>query len=958
MPEPIQVLRVFLSSPGDVAHERRTARTVLERLRAEFADRLRIEPFFWEYEPLEFAKSFQANIPNTAEFDIVLCFLWSRLGSALHRSLLLPDGSPARSGTEYEVLHALDGQKKRGTPELHIWRNETDVVFPANPPDVRNERITQWEALQEFWRARTRDAADGTFIASYSAYKTLGEFEELFETKLRKILARRLSDQPAASTPHVRRTWTDASPYRGLEAFDLIHAPIFFGRTRSVGDGIQALRQSLADPRDPRGFLLVLGASGSGKSSLARAGLVPALLEPNVLEGVGHWRRATLRPSDSPGNPCLALANALLHDTALPELRPHVMAKALAERLASRPDEVIGELRGCLRQIAGERRLTEQAELQSRIAKMTAEGRSADAEALQLMRDSLTMPQVRLLLLVDQCEELFTTATAPELRTQFAIVLAALARSGQVVVLVTLRSDFASRLEALPELLEVGKGTGTLHLGPPNDHELAQMIRFPAQAAGAAFEDHAERGRLDERIRAEAGTAASLPLLQYALDELYRTGHADGLLTHAEYEQIGGLQGAIAGRAEAAFLSLPIAGQQAFDVVLRLLVTLGEGDELVPTRKVLRPRATPLSPAACELVQALVAARLLTADQDGDGEHTVALAHEELLTSWPRIHNWIASNHAFLRQRAHLERRFADYESHGCQKDLLLRGLPLAEAEDLQRRDADALPAEQRAFIVASQRHRAARKQALRIAVVVVLLVLASSLLVALLLYHEEARQRLQAQREAIVGTVINVLCQQTMLALGAEENWKSMEQRASQLLETIVRGDLSTPGEELSVTCRRQRVYLAAQPGEEDRLVTVPLELGVAPPMAITKATNDAEPFTAVFALALGHKFRGHSSESLAYYDAAITVARAKLRPGHWILGPLLTGSCSELLQVGRLDEAENRLLEAYSITRSYFGPRGQLAINAAAGLVRVYSAKQQDDLAALWTKRARGDE
>ena len=108
---------LFVSSPGNVAHERRIAREIIARLNAEFAGRIALDAYFWEYEPFDFSKSFQEQIPNTATFDVVLCLLWSRLGSRLGASQRLPDGSPANSGTEYEITHALSGWPAGGATD-------------------------------------------------------------------------------------------------------------------------------------------------------------------------------------------------------------------------------------------------------------------------------------------------------------------------------------------------------------------------------------------------------------------------------------------------------------------------------------------------------------------------------------------------------------------------------------------------------------------------------------------------------------------------------------------------------------------------------------------------------------------------------------------------------------------------------------------------------------------------
>ena len=150
---------LFVSSPGDVAHERRLAREIIARLNAEFADRIVLDPYFWEYEPFDFSKSFQEQIPNTAAFDVVLCLLWSRLGSRLGASQKLPDGSPANSGTEYEITHAMAAQKERhGLPELHVWINKTTPSFEPEPPQVFDERISQWRALKSFLERWTKNS--------------------------------------------------------------------------------------------------------------------------------------------------------------------------------------------------------------------------------------------------------------------------------------------------------------------------------------------------------------------------------------------------------------------------------------------------------------------------------------------------------------------------------------------------------------------------------------------------------------------------------------------------------------------------------------------------------------------------------------------------------------------------------------------------------------------------------
>ena len=249
------------------------------------------------------------------------------------------------------------------------------------------------------------------------------------------------------------------------------------------------------------------------------------------------------------------------------------------------------------------------------------------------------------------------------------------------------------------------------------------MIRYPAEAAGVAFQEDPASGKLDEVIAREAqGEAGVLPLLQYALDLLYQTGGTDGLLTHEEYERVGRVSGAVAKKAEQTFENLSTEERDSLDSVLRGLVTLGEGEQEVATRKVARYEDLVRPLGAKGLVDAFLEARLFTGDQDPGGHPTVMVAHEALLRVWPRVVSWVRDNRDFLRQRARLGQALEQWKTRGQHEDYLLAsGLPLAEAESLLKQHEAALREEEVAYIRASrvkaQRDELRRKKLRRVVV-------------------------------------------------------------------------------------------------------------------------------------------------------------------------------------------------------------------------------------------------
>ena len=279
-----QNIKIFISSPGDVGQERLIATRVVERLQGEFAAYADLQPILWEHEPLRATAHFQEQILPPSQTDIVVCILWSRLGTRLPGDKFArEDGTEYASGTEWEFEDAVQSFLQRGTPDLMVYRKTSEAVTSLADEDALLARLQQKKALDGFIE-RWFGSAESTFRAAFHTFAAPDQFEELIESHLRHLIRERLPQHLLDGGDKTPILWHKGSPFRGLEAFDVEHAPVFFGRTRAIGETKDALVSRAANGC---AFLLVFGMSGSGKSSLVRAGLLPTLTQPGVVEGIG-----------------------------------------------------------------------------------------------------------------------------------------------------------------------------------------------------------------------------------------------------------------------------------------------------------------------------------------------------------------------------------------------------------------------------------------------------------------------------------------------------------------------------------------------------------------------------------------------------------------------------------------------------------------------------------------------
>jgi WD40 repeat protein len=719
-------IRIFISSPGDVSAVREITALTIERLAQDYARFFAIEPYLWEYEAMIASGHFQDSIEPPSAFDIVVLILWSRLGTTLPartgvREYRGIDGRTAVTGTEWEFEDALRAAQQSGTPDLLVYRSMQQAALDLRDPAHREEQLQQLAALERFWARHFAD--QGRFIGAYFAFSSDAQFAANLELHLRKLIDKRIAAQGPAHREGSSKVWAQA-PFRGLEAYEFDHAPIYFGQDEAL---TRAMLQLSARAAAGAPFLLLLGASGSGKSSLAKAGILPKLFVPRRFAGAAFLRRVLFRPSDAREGEDLFAALARRMTTQVGE------REGLSELLG--PGQTLSGLAAHLRAAAAEPAYPIGAALGQLTLQARQAGRMLDYET------------ARVVLVIDQLEELFTNerfSTAE--RRGFVALLQGLVRSGLVWIVATMRKDYWHRADETPELVQMSEANGRLELLPPAPSQLSQMIRRPAEAAGIRFEVHpttsvALNDVIAEEVAREPG---ALPLLSYLMDQLYRADVLEGgglTLTYATYERLGRLAGAIATKAEAVLQSCAPEDREALGAVLFLLVQAGtsEGDIEHAVARRVPLAAFPVGTPQRRLVEALLDrnARLLVSDADAGRAPTIRVAHEALISRWALAREFVRSNATVLDIRRRIEERYSRWRDlasrgHGRREQGLLSDLDLADGQRLLREHRQNIEPELIAYIERSvAQERRSRTRQIRIlaavaSVVTVLAILAS----------------------------------------------------------------------------------------------------------------------------------------------------------------------------------------------------------------------------------------
>ncbi|MDO0913067.1 hypothetical protein QQM39_20085 [Streptomyces sp. DT2A-34] len=565
----------------------------------------------------------------------------------------------------------------------------------GRPVRVSAQRISDWRraknvpaqfaALQAVLHVLIPQARRARPVPVSAGLYDLGQWQRLWERAT-------AGEEEEQAPVEVRAVAGGVCPYRGLASYRQQDAGWFFGRERSTASLVAQLRAAGKNG----GLVMLVGASGAGKSSLLNAGLVPAL-QSGALSGESS--RSSVVAQLVPGADPLAELTR-----RIPELADVVTSAGDEGRSSGDEDGSLGDEDGLAdRSVAGAE------EGNSELAEAGGPGGQASyTDFVQATRDAVLTWARRAsptavpgpsgtptppVLIVDQFEETFTLCPDEADRRTFIQLLHAACTPVEpggpapALVVLGIRADFYEQCLGHPELADALQHRHMV-LGPLTTAELREAVTGPAKAVGLELEPGlAELIVREVSADGPRGThhAGVLPLLSHALLATWQRRKA-GRLTLAGYRAAGGIQGAVAATAERAWSGLDPAARTAARLLLLRLVRLGEDTQATRrrgTRRQLAAESTDPGKTE-ESLEALVRARLVTLDAE-----TVEITHEALLHAWPRLRDWIDEDRQgnLLRQR--LEEDGRAWEESGRDSSLLYRGSRLGQAHSWARSAGD-----------------------------------------------------------------------------------------------------------------------------------------------------------------------------------------------------------------------------------------------------------------------------
>ena len=515
-----------------------------------------------------------------------------------------------------------------------------------------------------------------------------------------------LSELETLRVDQRRALFSEQSPYRGLLPFSEHHAHLYFGRRREC---IQAAERLTAESS-----LLVVGPSGSGKSSFVRAGLLPRL------KAQKPWELIVLRPGTAP---IQRLARALCVDRSQTSSAPSRQNFSALQTPPPLPDT--------------------ESEARRSATEVEARLRAHPEHLGLLLSEWASTSQRPILLLIDQLEELFTLGVSKDDQQVFIDCLRSAVYDPiePIRLIFTLRSDFLEALTQLGErvrpLLE-----HLLVLTLPDTDQLKEALVAPLDHLGYTFEDPL---MIEEMIEEATNGRSTLPLLQFTASLLWeRRDRHTNEIPRAALEALGGVSGALSQHADRVLQHLSTSEAEGVRALFLMMVTDDQ------TRRILSARDASrcLGEDSNTLIEQLIKSRLITAHDQGHQEGTsYELAHESLITQWDRLKQWMKEGEEGLKAFASVERAYDLWSSRLKRDRLLLRDEDLTEAQGLLRRSKGSLPIHLVHYIQLSQRGEVKKRAQKRRWIIGIILALSTSSIVSLIQSHQASQAQAESDR-------------------------------------------------------------------------------------------------------------------------------------------------------------------------------------------------------------------
>ena len=468
-----------------------------------------------------------------------------------------------------------------------------------------------------------------------------------------------------------------ANPYRGLAAFQVEDAAVFFGREDQVErlwGRLREFQERATQANPPVRLLPILGASGSGKSSLARAGLLPELAR-KPLPGYRQPRVVVMTPGSSPlQSLAIVLARIATGD-------PTPVEKA--------------------------------AEFERVLGKANEQGQT---DGLRRIANALpNIEQSPLVVLIDQFEEVYSLCKDIGSRDRFigTLIEAAATPEARVSVVITFRSDFLSETQKHPQLDQIIGSDQCVVVTAMTTADLRRSIAEPAKQAGHPLDD----ALIDRLVEQTEGREGALPLLQFALTRIWE-GLKENKSPSETLKAIGGVGGALAGEAQRIYANLGKVEQDMARRVFVGLVQLGEGTKDTRRRaavdSLISAKDDPVRVRQVLDLFSAPGARLITRSTV-EGEEVVEVTHEALLEHWQQIKDWLDGRRDRIRQQRRINASAVEWAKQGKKAGYLLQGRQLDDARAFQKRYVETLPLSECAaeFVRKSLRQRSLGRAAI-----------------------------------------------------------------------------------------------------------------------------------------------------------------------------------------------------------------------------------------------------